>query len=141
MSWYYHQSNGDIVELTGWQAAAQNTEITLEAAAAKVSPSPQYWYGPFGSQAEAQAFKTAHPSVVAQIQGTISGVESNVVSPAVNVAVKLTIRLAEAAVGIVLLAVAANAILKQTTGVDVARTARRAATKTAGTAAKAAVVA
>lgn len=66
---------------------------------------------------------------ITDVTGAITG--------AVNTVVKLVPRVLEAVVGIVLLAIAANAILKQTTGVDVAGTAKRAGK----TAAKAAVIA
>lgn len=133
MSWYYNSSTGEIAEFTGWQKWLEDREITLEKAT-----STQTHYGPFASQADAQAYKTAHPSVVDRAKQAATGAVTDVTSAitgATNTFVKLSIRVLEAAVGIVLLAVAFNAILKQTTGVDAIGAARKAGTKAAVTAA------
>lgn len=142
MSWYYHQTYGEIVEYTGWQKFLQDREIDQEKLAAKVGI-PQSWFGPFATQAEAQAFKTGHPSAIDQAKAVaaqpIAGVEQAIANFG-NTIVKLSTRLAEAAVGIVLLAIAANVILKQLTGVDVAGSAVRTTKKAGKAAATAAVV-
>jgi hypothetical protein len=134
MSWYYDRGSGNIVELTGQAKWMADTEISLE----KLDPIvPQVWFGPYNTQAEAETFKTANPSVVDQAK-TAADTASKVIPDVAgsltqfgNTLVKLSIRFAEAAVGIVLLAIAANAILKQTTGVDVAKTTAKAGKKAA----------
>lgn len=138
MGWYYNKESGAVAQYTGWQEVAMKAEITAE----KLVPATEVFFGPFATQQEAQNFKNANPSVVDKatqaIQAPVTDVTS-AVAGAVNTLVKLSVRLAEAAVGIVLLAIAFNAILKQTTGVDAVGSARKAG-KTAAKAASAAAV-
>lgn len=141
MSWYYHQTYGEVVEETGWRKWLQDREIDQEKIAAAAGV-PQTWFGPFATQAQAQAFGSTHPSLTDQAKAAVQAPIQDLtgaVTAAVNTAVKLWVRVAEAAVGIVLLAIAANAIVKQTTGVDAAGAAARAG-KTAGKGAAAAAV-
>jgi hypothetical protein len=143
MSWYYNITTGNIVELTGTLKFFQDREIGLEEHAAQLG-APQFNFGPFPTQADAQAFKTAHPSAVDQAKGAVQGVAGDVSGAVANFGnqlVKLSIRFAEAAVGVVLLAIALNVILKQATGVDVAGSAVKAGKTAAAVGVKAAAVA
>jgi hypothetical protein len=103
------------------------------------------WHGPFGSKQEALDYYTRNAphnpgwKAPTGIAGNLGNAGAAVAEPAreainsatsawtaaINTAVKLVPRILEATVGIVLLAVAANAILKSATGVDVAGTAAR----------------
>lgn len=139
MSWYYSQVTGSVSELTGTDKWLMDREIQLEQASAKVGV-PEVLWGPFTTQQEAQTFAQAHPSVQKAVTAPVTDVTSAITSFS-NTLVKLFTRLAEAAVGVVLLAIAANVILKQTTGFDAAGTAIRTGKRAAGTAAKATAVA
>jgi len=106
------------------------------------------WHGIFHNRDDVTAYynanKAAHPqwkaptsNIIDQAGNTIDTAQAKAQqvvdsatsawTAAINTAVKLVPRVLEAAVGIVLLAIAANAILKQTTGVDVAGAAVRGA--------------
>ena len=145
MSWSYNSDSGSINE-TNDIVAAPELHLGLG------------WHGPFPTKQAAldyyQQNKAANPGWKAPtgLGGTITNTlpdavtkpitdVTGAVTGAANTVVKLVPRVLEAAAGIVLLAIALNAVLKQTTGVDVAGTAARGAKKAAGTAAKAAVVA
>src|SRR5262245_40037467 len=106
MSWWYNQTVGSVFEKSGAEGAALKAAVWTQ----EHDPIPGQWlYGPFGTQAEAEAVKAAHPPITAVVGGAIgSGIDQLGV---------LLLRLAEAALGIVLLAIAFQAILKQTTGV------------------------
>lgn len=130
MSWYYNRQTliGDsIFEATGWQKWATDREVDLEKAAAAAGV-PQMLFGPFATRPDAETFRSAHPGPQAGAAAVGQGVTD--VGSALNTFTKtlaqIYLRTAEIAVGIVLLAVALNAILKQTTGVNVAATAKRA---------------
>ncbi len=141
-SWYYSQPTGDVSQLCGWEKWSMDREIQLQQAAAKAGV-PQNMFGPFATQAQAEQAKQQNPSWPDQAAKTVQGPVTDVTSAITafaNQVYKLTIRLAEAAVGIVLLAIAANVILKQTTGVDVARTTVRGVKKAGQTAGKVAAV-
>lgn len=133
MSWYYNHTDGQVFQLTGALKWAQDREIALEEQAAKVGV-PQFNFGPFATQADAEKFKAAHPSVATQAQGAITDV-TGAITGFGNQLVKMLNRILEAITGIVLLAIAANIILKQTTGVDVAGHAIKAGKQTAKAAA------
>jgi len=145
MSWYYRLDTGEVFEATGLLKWSTDREIGLEKLAGT-----RIIYGPWGARAEADTFAAAHPSFLSHIQDQARNLQNQVqqaipdipgaITAATNTAVKLSIRFAEAAVGIVLLAIAANAILKQATGVDVAGTAVRTGKKAARVAATAAAV-
>jgi len=143
MSWYYNITTGRVVELTGALKFFQDREIALEEHAAQLG-APQFNFGPFPTQADADAFKTAHPSAVDQAKGAVQSVTGDVSGAVANFGnqlVKLAIRFAEAAVGVVLLAIALNVVLKQATGVDVAGSAVKAGKNAAVAGAKVAAVA
>lgn len=151
MSWYYELATGDIFERTGFLKWETDREIDREKLVAAIPGGfPQHVFGPFATRDEAQAFKSTHPSVVDQAKAGVKAAENAVQQPVHDVTsaiaavgnqlVKLGLRLVEAAVGIVLLAIAANAIIKQATGVDVAGAAVRAGKKTGKAAAAAAAV-
>jgi hypothetical protein len=138
VSWYYNRNLGTVVEFTGVTAWTLNGNIEFEKGLEKQFGLPRIWYGPFNTRDEAVAAQTAHPSALDEAKATAQKAIPDVagaITQATNTAVKLGMRLAEAAVGIVLLAIAANAILKQTTGVDVAKTAAKAGKKAATVAA------
>lgn len=122
MSWYYDQVNGQIAERTGFDKWLIDRDIWTM----KHDPIPgQTIYGPFATQAEAEAFKASHPSGVAGVLGIPSA------SQVTSEVAALLVRIGEIALGIVLLAIAANVILKQSTGVDVGAAGRRAVGKVA----------
>ncbi len=104
------------------------------------------WHGPFDTKQDALNYyernKAANPgwkapttdvgTSISNAQDTAKQRGQSLINDAtsawtaaINTIVKLVPRVLEAAVGIVLLAVAANAILKQTTGVDIAGAAVR----------------
>lgn len=124
MSWYYNSVNGAIVELTGVAAAAMNAEIAVM----KHDPIPgQIVWGPYSTREGALAAKAAHPASIApepvHIPNPLSTIGADVQA--------MFVRALEAIAGIVLLAIAANIILKELTGIDAAGTARRVGTKAA----------
>ena len=144
MSWYYNRSLGDIFEATGPIKWTIDREIDLEKTLAKAGR-PQVFFGPFATQADAQTFKAANPSILDRardVAGNLNPVNdvTSAITSFTNTIVKLWIRVAEAAVGIVLLAIAANAILKQTTGIDPAGSAIGAGKKVGKATATAAVL-
>ena len=144
MSWYYNRTTGDVYQATGVMKWTTDREITLEKGAAATFGTPQTLFGPFATRADAEAAKQANPSLPDQAKAAIARPVTDVTSAIAgfgNQLVKVGLRLAEAAVGIVLLAIAANVILKQLTGVDVAGSAVRAGKQAGAAAAKAAVVA
>jgi hypothetical protein len=142
--WYYNSHTGAVEELP-------------EAIGFVELHSGLGWHGPFDTKQAALDFyntnKAANPGWAAPtgIGGNLANAGAAVVAPitdvtgaitgATNTIVKLVPRVLEAAAGIVLLAIAANVILKQVTGVDVAGSAVRATRRSATTAAKAAAVA
>jgi hypothetical protein len=140
LKWYYNSRLGSVVELdmgTGWVYLHSGTG----------------WHGPFDTHQAAIDYYTANQAAnpgwkaptglggnISNAVGAINNPVSDVtgaIAAATNTIVKLAMRVLEAAVGIVLLAIAANVILKQTTGVDVAGTAKRAGKKAAVAAAAA----
>ncbi len=125
MSWYYYRNTGQIHEATGVLKWTTDREIDLEKAAADVGV-PQKVYGPFATQQQAETFKAGNPSWVDQakqaagdVGQAVNGIP-NAVTNFGNTLVKLVNRMLEAFAGVVLLAIAANVILKQVSGVDVA---------------------
>lgn len=139
MSWYYWANTGEIHEATGGMKWFLDREIDLEKAAAGAGV-PQKTYGPFATQDEAQAFASTHPSWLSQGKQVLGQAGQALDVPGAltslgNTLVKLVNRALEAVAGIVLLAIAANVILKQTTGVDVAGRAARAGKRAATAAA------
>lgn len=136
MSWYYDAQNDKVFEATGAQSNLLDGEIKLEETGAAVGV-PQLFFGPFATQQEAQQTQAQHKTLLDQVKANNPlNAASDAVKGIVDTAVKLVTRILEAAAGIVLLAIAANAILHQTTGVDVAGGVK----KVTKTAAKAAVL-
>lgn len=133
MSWYYSRATGRVFEATGLEKVALDTDIMVQNHGGLLV---RVIYGPYSTQAEAQAAAAQYPtlgSTVTQAAGQVGGT-LNPLNTADAVFAKLApflVRVGEVVAGIVLLAIAANVILKQTTGVDVAggtaRAARRAA--------------
>lgn len=116
MSWYYNQAGGQIFEATGATKWGVDQTIFVQ----KNDPVPgQIIYGPFTTQAQAQTAKDAHavPSLnpITDAQTALSSTVGS-----------YFVRGAEIVLGVVLIAIALNAILKQTTGVDVGGAAVRA---------------
>jgi hypothetical protein len=128
MSWYYNKLAGEVFEATGWLKFTTDREIDLEKGAAALGV-PQTYFGPFATKANAEAYKTANPAVIPTIEkgaqkiaaapGDVQGFVSQLTNNITHNAEQLVIRVLEAAVGIVLLAIALNVILKQATGKDI----------------------
>lgn len=113
-SWYYFSLNGKVGTATGLGKLAIDQQILLQA----VDPFPGKIYGPYSTQAAAEAAKAAHPSVTSQLP-TPGNVEATIET--------YFGRVAEAILGVVLLAVAANALIKGVTGISPAGVAGKAA--------------
>ncbi len=126
MKWFYNSRTGLVQELP---VPVGDVELHLGLG----------WHGPFDTQQKAIDFynagKAANPGWQAPTDnfGQLLGNATSAVTKPItdvtsgiaaftNTVVKLVPRILEAAVGIVLLAIAANVILKQTTGVDVVGT-------------------
>jgi hypothetical protein len=141
MSWYYNRANGTVFEATGFQKQVTDAQIMLEKGQAALGV-PELFYGPFATQADANAFAANNPTYQSEaakaVQAPVTDVTS-AIAAAANTAVRLSMRVLEGAVGIVLLAIAANAVIKRTTGVSPAGEAVKAG-KTAGKAAATAAV-
>lgn len=138
LEWIYNSRTGEVIEVPIAVA-----EVELHSGLG--------WHGPFDSQQAANAYYSANAAanpgwkaptgfggVLNNAAGAVTAPITDVTSAitgAVNTVVKLVPRILEAAAGIVLLAIAANVILKQLTGVDVAGTAVRTGKKAATAAA------
>lgn len=139
--WYYNSHTGAVEQLPeavgwgelhsglGWHGPFDTKQAALDFYAQGAAANPG-WKAPTGVVGN-----------IANGAGVVTGPITGAAGAVTDTVVKLTVRTIEAAVGIVLLAIAANVILKQLTGVDVARTTVRAARRTGATAAKAAAVA
>jgi hypothetical protein len=130
MSWYYSTATGRIFEATGLEKTALDLDIMVQ----NKSTLPHILFGPFASQTEAQAFAASHPATglagavtgpVNQLGTGLAGL--NPVDKVLGAVGPILVRIGEVVAGIVLLAIAANVILKQTTGVNPAGAAKRAA--------------
>jgi hypothetical protein len=128
MSWYYSSVTGAVYEQTGALAAITNANILVE----RHDPVPgQYVWGPFATEDAALAAKAKHPP----LPNPVTAVGSAVTGAASSVAGQVgayVVRILEGVAGIVILAIALNVILKQSTGVDVASSAARGIQRTSG---------
>ena len=142
LDWYYNSHTGAVQMLPkpqgeallhlgiGWHGPFNEKQDALDYYE-RNAPNNPGWKAPTGWKGNlSNAIEGATDAVTAPISDVTTGIAA-----AINTAVKLVPRVLEAALGIVLLAIAANVILKQATGVDVAGTAARAGTKVAKTAA------
>lgn len=113
MSWYYTSATGNVFQATGASKFTIDRSIFVQ----KHDLVPgQLVYGPFGTEAQAQAAAGVHPPI--SLSSTVSAL-----NPVAGVTADIAgyfVRAAEIILGVVLIAIALNAILKETTGVNVA---------------------
>lgn len=123
MSWYYNQASGVVFQSSGVEAAALNAQILVM----KHDPIPgQTYWGPYATEAAAQAAKAAHTPLPV----TIDAVKSSIIPSTKTVLTAVegwAVRFLEVAVGIVLLAVAAHAIISSGSAGESAATLAKAA--------------
>jgi hypothetical protein len=145
LDWYYNSHTGAVQILPkpqgeallhlgiGWHGPFDTKDEAL-AYYERNAPNNPGWKAPTGWKGNiSNALDTAGDAASA-VTEPISDFTTGIAA-AINTAIKLVPRVLEATLGIVLLAIAANVILKQATGVDVAGSAARAGTKVAKTAA------
>lgn len=128
MSWYYDVNKGEVYSAEGLAAAHLNGIILVQEH--DLVPGQMY-YGPYSTQTQANAAKVAHPRPDYNPVDAVAKPLATATSEVAN----YFVRGAEIILGIVLVAIALNAILKQQTGVDVAAKIGSAATKGAALAA------
>lgn len=137
LKWYYNSTLGSVVELdmgtgyvylhsgTGWHGPFDTHQAAIDYYTANQAANPG-WKAPTGLGGNIGNAVGAATAPITDV--------SSAIAAAINTAVKLVPRVLEAAAGIVLLAIAANVILKQTTGIDAVGAAKKAG-KTAAAAA------
>jgi len=73
MSWYYNDVTGEVFQETGVAAIAENVNIKIGSASGWLFGDKTY--GPYPTQAQAQAQKNAHPptGIASKIHSALSG--------------------------------------------------------------------
>jgi hypothetical protein len=121
-SWYYNRVTGQVFSASGAEKYALDKSIMLE----KLPGVSKYLWGPYATQAEAQAAAAQYPATAPTALAAVP-TPGDVADKVLGTVGPVLVRVGEVVAGVVLLAIAANVILKQTTGVDVAGGAARAA--------------
>ena len=129
MPWYWDSATHTAIEADGARAAVLNTQVMV--GAHDLIPG-QRWYGPYATQAAAQAAGAKLPT--SPFTGPdLSGLTGPVIDsvPSLSSIEGYFVRGAEIIAGVVLMAIAANAILRSSTGVDVGAKVKSGATRAA----------
>lgn len=133
MAWYWDAQTHRAIEATGADAQVLNFQVSVGSHLPLVN---RRWYGPYATQADAQAAGAHLPTSsipgpdVSGVTGPVIGAAGNLGSIGATVA-DYFVRAAEIVAGVVILAIALNAIIRSSTGVDVAQKTRRGAQRAA----------
>lgn len=116
MSWYFDDYNGQIFQRTGVQKWLEDREIQLEKS--PLSPGNQHVFGPYATQAEAQAFKNAHPphGPLVTINSAGAGLKDigSGLLPTLTNTRQFMVRLAEGVLGLALILVGLAHLIQNT---------------------------
>lgn len=130
MPWYWDAQRHQAIEAEGAQAAVLNLQV---ATGAHLPLLDRRWYGPYATRTAAQAAGAGLPT--SSVPGPdVSGVTGPIISAAPDIAGTISdyfVRGAEIIAGTVILAIALNALIRSSTGVDVARKTRAGAQRAA----------
>jgi len=130
MAWYWDAQRHVAIEATGTEASVLNTQVAV---GSHLPLLDRRWYGPYATQADAQAAGAHLPT--SSIPGPdVSGVTGPVIDAVPNLSSTIAdyfVRAAEVVAGVVILAIAINALIRSSTGVDVAQKTRRGAQRAA----------
>jgi hypothetical protein len=112
MSWYYNDVTGQVFEETGAGAVAQNANDAIGSASGWLVGDKTY--GPYATQAQAQAAKTANPPTgLTKAVDTVGSVVSNGLNlPTLSNLRDLVMRSVKVIIGALLIIVGVNSLLK-----------------------------